>query len=515
MQRHLAKPKNRHFFRQRIVSPIVSLSLVAAATFGLGVATVVTTAEPAAADAYSSPQTYNAQADSYITSLSAALVALNGNITVTKSIATAQSVAQSSAAVQLLSGALQGVTVPLTAASQTSPPDHTTPSTAGLNSFGIPGALTIDALAGTALTHGYASACPSPTTTPQADADLAKFTQAPGHPPIFAAGSRLLSKSIGKMAGMDVLNGIIMDAGAFTNYDVTSLAPIGAAADSFGIQSTSTAEVAGISILGGAAAFSWSGFYPYVKAVAGGTPGTASTDYALPAVQVKIAGITQNLSPGQTYGFNIPLVGGFSVTVGQPTQNVVSADGTHAEITVPLLKITVNALGLASTTYDILPMHAVANMTPGTTAPGIQCDPVLTSISPNQGPTTGGQTVTITGQNFAQGATTVTIGGITIPANQVTVASDGKSLTFVTPPHAEGPVPVTVTTPEGTTSPGTYTYIPPKPVITGPTNGSNTSDTTPTITGSGYVGSTEVVKDGNGNTVCTATVVPNQPIRAI
>ncbi|WP_184740723.1 IPT/TIG domain-containing protein, partial [Arthrobacter sp. AZCC_0090] len=494
------------------------MSLIVPMVFGLSFVAVVSTAEPAKANPYSSPQAYTASADSFITDIGASLAGIGANLTVTKSIASADSVGQADAAVRLIQGTLGAVTVPVTAASQHSPGDHTTPATAGLNNFGIPGTLTIDALGGTALTHGYATACPSPTETWNNDSDLTKFTQAPGHAAVYPAGSRVLSKAIGKMAGLKVLGGTLGQFGAFTNYDTTTLYPTGLTPDSYGVQSTSTAEVSGVSFFGGAVAFSWSGFYPYVKAFADGVPGGAGTDYALPAVQVDVLGVTQNLSPGQTYNFGVPGVGNLSVTVGQPTQNVVSADGTHAEITVPLLTIGVSTLGgLSTANYDILPMHAVANMSAGTT-PGIQCLPILSTITPDLGPTAGGQTVTITGQNFAQGATTVTIGGVTIPANQITVSPDGKTLTFVTPPHPPGTVPVTVTTPNGTSdqavsandpgaTAGSYTYVAP-PVITSPANGSTTNNPSPPITGTGSPGSTIPVTEG-GTTLCTATVAPD------
>jgi len=52
------------------------------------------------------------------------------------------------------------------------------------------------------------------------------------------------------------------------------------------------------------------------------------------------------------------------------------------------------------------------------------------------------------------------------------------------------------------------------PVITAPANGSTTSDQTPTITGTATYGNaddpgTVTVKDGDGNTICTATVQPD------
>ena len=65
----------------------------------------------------------------------------------------------------------------------------------------------------------------------------------------------------------------------------------------------------------------------------------------------------------------------------------------------------------------------------------------MSSVSPNNGPAAGGTAVTITGTNFAAGAT-VTFGGAA--ATNVVVVS-GTQITATTPAHAAGAVTVTVT----------------------------------------------------------------------
>ncbi|HKS96222.1 MAG TPA: IPT/TIG domain-containing protein [Terriglobia bacterium] len=80
----------------------------------------------------------------------------------------------------------------------------------------------------------------------------------------------------------------------------------------------------------------------------------------------------------------------------------------------------------------------------------------MSSVSPNSGSTNGGTAVTITGANFAAGAT-VTFGGSA--ATNVTVASS-TSITATTPAHAAGAVNVVVTNTggqSGTLSSG-FTY---------------------------------------------------------
>jgi hypothetical protein len=69
----------------------------------------------------------------------------------------------------------------------------------------------------------------------------------------------------------------------------------------------------------------------------------------------------------------------------------------------------------------------------------------VTSVSPNSGRFNGGTAVTITGDNFAAGAT-VSFGGVA--ATAVTVVNATK-ITATTPPHARGVVNVVVTDPDG------------------------------------------------------------------
>ncbi|NJQ00218.1 IPT/TIG domain-containing protein [Streptomyces zingiberis] len=116
--------------------------------------------------------------------------------------------------------------------------------------------------------------------------------------------------------------------------------------------------------------------------------------------------------------------------------------------------------------------------------------PVLSAIVPNNGPTTGGTTVVLTGTNLT-GATGVSFGGT--PATSFTV--DGPTqITAVAPAGTAGSVSVTVTTPGGPSNAVTYTYTAAVPVIsnitpaTGPLAGSQTV----VLTGTGFTGATLV-----------------------
>ncbi len=83
--------------------------------------------------------------------------------------------------------------------------------------------------------------------------------------------------------------------------------------------------------------------------------------------------------------------------------------------------------------------------------------PSVTHVSPSTGPSSGGTTVTVTGQNLA--AAEVQFGYV--PGSNVVVNKAGTSLTVIAPAESSGPVDVTVTTVAGT-SPvvvaDTYTY---------------------------------------------------------
>jgi hypothetical protein len=111
----------------------------------------------------------------------------------------------------------------------------------------------------------------------------------------------------------------------------------------------------------------------------------------------------------------------------------------------------------------------------------------IATISPPNGPLTGGTLVTITGVTL-DGATGVSFGGI--PGTNVTVVSSTE-LTVISPSTSvAGTVDVTVTTPSGTTSrinTGQYTYGTSATSITSisPSSGPLAGGTEVTITGTG------------------------------
>lgn len=114
--------------------------------------------------------------------------------------------------------------------------------------------------------------------------------------------------------------------------------------------------------------------------------------------------------------------------------------------------------------------------------------PEVTGIEPGQGPTAGGQLVTIRGSALA-GASSVVFGGIEVTE----LGSSDSSITLITPEHGPGPVEVTVTTPGGTSaaSPAaSYLYVAPPTIgdLSQDYSCPNEAPPVVTITGSGFVG---------------------------
>ncbi|GAA3367061.1 hypothetical protein GCM10017744_077490 [Streptomyces antimycoticus] len=128
--------------------------------------------------------------------------------------------------------------------------------------------------------------------------------------------------------------------------------------------------------------------------------------------------------------------------------------------------------------------------------------PVLTSLSPASGPTSGGNTITITGTNLT-GATQVLFG-----ATPATILTNTPTQITATAPAGTGTTNVTVTTPNGTSNPLPYTYTPtPAPTITtlNPTSGPTSGGNTITINGTNLTGATQVLFGATPATILTNT----------
>ena len=163
--------------------------------------------------------------------------------------------------------------------------------------------------------------------------------------------------------------------------------------------------------------------------------------------------------------------------------------------------ITVASPAHAPGAVDVVVEHPVADSAPATFT--YLPLPVITAVTPGNGPETGGTPVTITGSGFT-GATGVTFGG-TAGTNVVVV--DDSTITVTSPGHAPGAVDVVVTTEAGASQPGAFTYDPvvgPPAIGTiAPDHGPETGGTPVTITGSGFTGATGVTFDGAPGTAFT------------
>jgi hypothetical protein len=117
--------------------------------------------------------------------------------------------------------------------------------------------------------------------------------------------------------------------------------------------------------------------------------------------------------------------------------------------------------------------------------------PVVQAFQPPTGSTAGGNQVSIIGGGFT-GATAVSFGST--PATSFRVIA-GDEIFATAPAHVPGRVSVTVATPGGTgTSVLQYTYVAPKPTVTGvsPNSGPTAGGNTVTITGTGFTGASNV-----------------------
>ncbi|MDR6904849.1 hypothetical protein J2X63_000535 [Agromyces sp. 3263] len=189
-----------------------------------------------------------------------------------------------------------------------------------------------------------------------------------------------------------------------------------------------------------------------------------------------------------------PTIGGTIVTI-TGTALAEATEVTIDGVSVPFTQVSDTEIAFVTPPHAAGPVDVVV-ITPGGTSNPLPFTyvpaPVLTVLTPDEGPVAGGTPVTITGTDLA-GATEVTIDGASVPFTQV---SDTE-ITFVTPPHAAGPVDVIVETPGGPSNALPFTYVP-APVLTAltPDEGPVAGGTPVTITGTDLAGATEVTIDG-------------------
>jgi hypothetical protein len=132
-----------------------------------------------------------------------------------------------------------------------------------------------------------------------------------------------------------------------------------------------------------------------------------------------------------------------------------------------------------------------------------ETEPVITSVSPASGPSSGGSLVTLSGAAFQAGAT-VRFGQLAGTVRSLTPTS----IAVTSPAGNAGPVPITVTNPDGgsITMTAAFTYV--QVAVTAPTistvlpaTGPTTGGTLVTITGTGFTSGVQVRFGGVEGTV--------------
>ncbi|MEU1668094.1 IPT/TIG domain-containing protein [Streptomyces sparsogenes] len=215
---------------------------------------------------------------------------------------------------------------------------------------------------------------------------------------------------------------------------------------------------------------------------------TATAPAGSGSVQVKVTtpgGSSNTLTYTYVSG---PAISSLSPSAGpQAGGNTVLITGTNLATTTSV------HFGATSVAFTVLSNTQVsAAAPPGTgsvnvnvTTPGgtsnnltytYSAIPTVSTVSPGQGPTGGGNTVVITGTGFT-GATQVLFGAT--PATSFTVNSPTQ-ITATAPPGVAGASLVNVVTPGGTSSPGAFYFYVAPPALTslsppsGPAAGGNT-----------------------------------------
>ena len=242
-------------------------------------------------------------------------------------------------------------------------------------------------------------------------------------------------------------------------------------------------------------------------------------------VTVQVVAPGGNATGSYTYSVSAPTITALSPASGTTSGgNTVVITGTNLLAAssvsfggVAALSYTVNS---ATQITAVAPARAAGAVTLTVTTPGgtatatytYSTTPTITTLSPLNGTTSGGVTVTITGTNFI-GATGVTFGGVN--ATSFTVVS-ATQITAVTPARVAGGVTVDVITPGGTArAADVFTYVASAPTISAvsPITGTTSGGTTITITGTNLIGTTAVTVGGIAAT--SVTVVSSTQVTAV
>jgi hypothetical protein len=291
-------------------------------------------------------------------------------------------------------------------------------------------------------------------------------------PPDEASGAIDLAADLGTPVGVTAADGTL-------TAEATATATLSTG--------TSTVDALDLAILGQAITADAISGAVTCPAGGGGTATTVVTD-------LTVFGTPIIATPGLTTVVSAPVtVGGNAATLTANVRTRLEA-ATAVPATATAVAIDFTLTGLVAGLPATVP---VGSLTLGNAVCEAAVVPTATGITPGSGPDDGGTPVTVTGSGFVPGATTVTIGGVVVPATAVTVGGP-TTLTFLTPPHAAGPVDVVVGTIAGASAPLPFVYLG-DPTATGitPATGSTDGGTPVTVTGTNFVpGATSVTIDG-------------------
>ncbi|MFI5545267.1 Ig-like domain-containing protein [Streptomyces sp. NPDC051815] len=245
-----------------------------------------------------------------------------------------------------------------------------------------------------------------------------------------------------------------------------------------------------------------------------GAPITVTIDATAPGAPVITSPADGSTSTDSTPTFSGTGTAGDTVTLTESGNTICSATvGTNGQWsctpTTPLSDGPHTVLPTATDAAGNRTEGAPISLTIDTQAPTA---PVITS--PADGSTTTDNTPAFSGTGDAGDTVTLTESGNTICS--ATVGTNGQWSCTPTTPLADGPHTVlpTATDPAGNRTEGAPITVtidataPGAPVITSPADGSTSTDSTPTFSGTGTAGDTVTLTE-SGNTICSATVGTN------
>lgn len=235
---------------------------------------------------------------------------------------------------------------------------------------------------------------------------------------------------------------------------------------------------------------------PYISSVAGPIAYNGSSAYGLTTGGDMVTINGDDLENATAVSFGDTPATSFTA---DPSGTYITAVDPSVAAASPVYIAVTTPLG----TTDIQPAELFNYVLP----------PVISSVTPSNGSTDGGTTVTITGSGLAM-ATEVDFGNLYgSQLNAATIVSDTDSQIVVTSPTASfgtpGMIDVTVTTPfatSATSSADQFTYVAPPSITSLSTyTGSVYGGQPVTINGAGMTGATEVDFGSNAATILSAT----------